>query len=221
MFLQLCSLHDQEETALMINDMALPRHMWSHDNISHCRSCQKIFRRVLGCVTVEIQILSFLLPAVTLSVSTSFLTLWFSDCRSFMRCSAWLSWASSSASSSLLPSWNSSSSSWASWKLQAHRKKKSNQTSWDTMRSGLKAGWEKFIISHTSLFVNIWLDHWPPSADTGVMWCIFNVIYIIVFCTRGSIINPNLSGFRDGNFSYRPWLKGFSLMWNMCTVRMC
>lgn len=62
------------------------------------------------------------IPA-TFSVSTSFLSLWFSDCRSFVRCSAWLSWASSSASSSLLPSWNSSSSSWASWKLCAHRKK--------------------------------------------------------------------------------------------------
>lgn len=58
-------------------------------------------------------------PALTLSVSTSFLSLWFSECRSLMRCSAWPSWASSSASSSLLPSWNSSSSSRASWQLQS------------------------------------------------------------------------------------------------------
>lgn len=61
-------------------------------------------------------------PPVTLTASTSFLSLWFSDCRSFIRCSAWPSCASSSASSSLLPSWNSSSSSRASWQLQADRR---------------------------------------------------------------------------------------------------
>lgn len=41
----------------LINDMALPRHRWSHDNISYCRSCRKIFRCVpgmmLGCVTPD------------------------------------------------------------------------------------------------------------------------------------------------------------------------
>lgn len=91
------------------------RDQWSHDDIPHCRICRTI--------TVETQIVPLPLPAVTLSVSASFLSLWFSDCRSFMRRSAWLSWASSSASSSLLPSWNSSSSSWASWKLWEHREK--------------------------------------------------------------------------------------------------
>lgn len=63
-------------------------------------------------------------PALTLSVSTSFLSLWFSECRSLIRCSAWPSWASSSASSSLLPSWNSSSSSRASWQLQSRERRR-------------------------------------------------------------------------------------------------
>lgn len=73
----------------------------------------------------QIQLISLLFnqtPAVTLRDSTSFLSLWFSDCRSFIRCSAWPSCASSSASSSLLPSWNSCSSSWASWQLWAGRR---------------------------------------------------------------------------------------------------
>lgn len=73
----------------------------------------------------QIQLISPLFnqtPAVTLRDSTSFLSLWFSDCRSFIRCSAWPSCASSSASSSLLPSWNSCSSSWASWQLWAGRR---------------------------------------------------------------------------------------------------
>lgn len=35
-----------------------------------------------------------------------------------------------------------------------------------------------------------------------------------VFCTRGNIFNPN-SGCRDGNLSYRLWLKGFSVTWDL------
>lgn len=64
-----------------------------------------------------------------------------------------------------------------------HTENKSNQNRVETEWVRVwKTCWEKFINSCTSLFVNFWLNHWPSSAGTGVMWwkvCTFNIVYII------------------------------------------